>query len=81
MPEGKAEIADMNNLVIDPIGHAKTEYILNDIDNHWYACARCNEKLDASEHVWDDGNEVDEGTCTSKHTTVFKCTICNEQKK
>lgn len=80
LPEGKAEIADMNNLVIDPIGHAKTEYILNDIDNHWYACARCNEKLDASEHVWDDGNEVVEGTCTSKHTTVFKCTICNEQK-
>ena len=80
LPEGKAEIADMNNLVIDPIGHAKTEYILNDIDNHWYACVRCNEKLDASEHVWDDGNEVVEGTCTSKHTTVFKCTICNEQK-
>ena len=80
LPEGKAEIADMNNLVIDPIGHAKTEYILNDIDNHWYACARCNEKLDASEHVWDDGNEVVEGTCTSKHTTVFKCTICNEKK-
>lgn len=80
LPEGKAEIADMNNLLIDPVGHAKTEYILNDIDNPWYACARCNEKLDASEHVWDDGNEIVEGTCTSKHTTVFKCTICNEQK-
>lgn len=80
LPEGNFEVTNQEELVISALGHLKTDYLMKDENSHWYACARCFDKLEANEHNWNEGNLVIEGTCTTKHATEFTCSTCGQTK-
>ena len=51
--------------------------------NHWHACTaheNCAEKMDISEHEWDEGRVISEATCTEKGETEYECIVCGATK-
>ena len=54
-----------------------------DSQEHWHHCnyiLGCPERLDVSNHVWDDGTVTKQATTTEKGEVLYKCTICGYTK-
>ncbi len=65
-----------------PHEHVAIEEWISNSTMHWHACTGkdCSEKLDSSDHVWDEGTVTKEALSGVEGEMRYVCTVCQNTK-
>ncbi len=68
------------NIPITAHTHTPAADWTSDETGHWHICSGCDEKLDFSAHIWDNGTVTTPATETTEVIKTYTCTVCNATK-
>ena len=62
--------------------HTASDEWISDSEKHWHSCVdkNCTSKLDASNHVWDEGTVVNEALSGVDGLVRYTCLVCSNTK-
>ena len=76
----KTVYTDVKTITVESVSHQPGEEWVSGSLQHYHECTVCQEKLDAADHVWDEGTVTKAATCVDSGTVVYTCQICGYEK-
>ena len=78
--EGKTEITDHNDVILNALSHDFSDAWSSDDNEHWHECSRCDAVDAKAAHTWNEGEITTPATETENGVKTFTCTVCDRTK-